>query len=297
MNNITVGNASVTEAAYAKINLYLDVVGKRADGYHEIRSVMQTVSLHDTVTVTLSGRGISMTCNDSSLDCGGSNLCIRAAEAFSNAVGGIGAEIVLDKVIPIQAGLGGGSSDAAAVLRALNRICGNRLSQNDLCAIGARLGADVPFCVIGGSSLAEGVGEILSPFESLPSCAVVICKGRESVSTPEAYRRIDLLGKSPEGRFAPFAEAMRRGILFDIGRTLYNRFEDIGRSSEELKRIMIDNGACGALMSGSGSAVFGLFPNRADTESAKTALEGAGFTAFVCEPIGSVWSDRLCALN
>ena len=286
MKQLRLKNASVIEEAYAKINLYLEVIGKRKDGYHNIRSVMQTVSLHDTVNVRLSESGISMTCSTPALDCGDSNLCIKAAKAFSVAVGGIGADIALTKVIPMQAGLGGGSADAAAVLRALNYLCGHPFSVPGLCSIGAGIGADVPFCIAGGTALAEGTGELLSPFTALPHCRIVICKGKTAVPTPEAYRKLDQLRAVPDGTFESFSSAMLAGDLNSIGKTLYNRFEAIDHS-EEIRHILSRNGSVGSLLSGSGSAVFGLFSRLSAAEAAKMQLESAGYTAFVCQPVRS----------
>lgn len=290
MKQLRLKNASVIEEAYAKINLYLAVIGKRRDGYHNIRSVMQTVSLHDTLNVRLSASEITMTCSDPTLGCDASNLCVRAAKAFSDAVGGIGADIALTKVIPMQAGLGGGSADAAAVLRALNFLCGHPFSVPELCSIGAGIGADVPFCVAGGTALAEGTGEPLSPFTALPHCRIVICKGKTAVPTPEAYRKLDQLRAAPTGTFEPFSAAMLTGDINGIGKTLYNRFEAIDHS-EEIRHILSKSGSAGILLSGSGSAVFGLFSRLSAAESAKLQLENAGYTAFVCEPVSS---DEVC---
>lgn len=276
--------ASVIEEAYAKINLFLEVFGKREDGYHGIRSVMQTVSLHDTVNVRLSESGISMTCSTPALDCGASNLCIKAAKAFSSACGGVGAEITLTKVIPMQAGLGGGSADAAAVLRAMNFLCGCPFSVRELYRIGAKVGADVPFCVSGGTALAEGIGEILTPLPALPHCRVVICAGMPPVSTPEAYGRLDRLPPPSGDPYPPFAAALESGTLADIGKRLCNRFEDAFPQSA-VRGFMIQSGAYGALLSGSGSAVFGLFPETPAAEKARAVLERSGYTAFLCRPV------------
>lgn len=286
MRQIRLKNASVIEEAYAKINLYLAILGKRRNGYHDIHSVMQTVSLHDTVNVRLSDTGITVTCDDPSLDCGDSNLCTKAAKAFSTSVGGIGADISLKKVIPMQAGLGGGSADAAAVLRALNYLCGHPFTLPELCSIGSRVGADVPFCVIGGTALAEGIGDVLTPYRELPQCSIVICRGTTAVPTPEAYRKIDLLAPPLTDSFEPFDAAMTSGDIRSIGSSLYNRFEEID-SSEDIRYILTKYGSCGNLLSGSGSAVFGLFPTNSTAEKAKKQLENAGYSAFVCQPVRS----------
>ncbi len=274
----------ITEKAYAKINLYLDVLNKREDGYHNIVSVMTEVksdSFYDTVTVK-KAVGRSMTCSDPTLTVGDDNLCLKAANAFFNALGtNDGCFIELEKHLPREAGLGGGSSDAAAVLRALNGLYDGVFTVDELCAVGAKIGADVPFCVKGGTCLCEGIGEILNPFPSLPDCHIVISGGVGKVSTPEAYRIIDNTPPSADGDITALRTAMANGNLNEIGKHLYNRFEDTLPSCRAVKNAFIENGAVGTLMSGSGSAVFGIF----DTENgAKTALNGlknAGYSAFL----------------
>ncbi len=259
---------SVTEKAPAKINLYLDITSRRPDGYHEIKTVMQSIPLYDIVTVSKTRSGISMTCTDGNLTCGDGNLCIKAARAFFSElrcdIGGC--KIELEKHIPMQAGLGGGSSDAAAVLRALNRLHGNVFDEEKLCELGLKLGADVPFCITGRTSLALGIGEILSEYISLPHCWLALCRGGAPVSTPEAYRRIDLSRASKAGDFDRFDRAMKSRDLRTIGAALYNRFEDILPDCIETKNKLTEHGAVGALLSGSGSFVYGIFESREDAE-------------------------------
>lgn len=275
----------VTELAYGKINLYLDVLGRREDGYHAIKSVMQTVSLHDTLTVT-EAENVAMTCSDPALSCGEDNLCLKAARAFFAAYGSGGCHIHLDKRLPREAGMGGGSADGAAVLRALNRLYGHPFSTESLCALGAGIGADVPFCVLGrGAALAEGIGERLSPFPSLPPCYLVIVSGTKGVSTPQAYRLLDTLPCKEAGRFDTFAAAMEKGDLPAIGHALYNRFEAAIPSCRPVIQLLEQNGACGARMTGSGSAVFGLFRERETAERASLALQRASYTATLHNPI------------
>lgn len=278
---------TVTEAAYGKINLYLDVLGKRPDGYHEIRSVMHTVSLCDTVIVRLEEKERRMTCSDPTLTCGEDNLCLRAARAFFEAVGSEeGCFIHLEKRLPREAGLGGGSADAAAVFRALNTLYGHPLTTEELIAVSAAVGADVPFCLVGGCALAEGIGEILSPFPSLPPCHLVISGGIGHVSTPEAYRKIDTTPPSRHGSFEAFAEAMNNKELNAVAETLYNRFEDTLPSCREVKALLTEAGAGGALMTGSGAAVFGLFETEEGAKAAQAVLLEQGLSAFLATPIG-----------
>ena len=272
---------TITKKAYAKINLYLDVTNKREDGYHNILSVMHTVGIYDTVTVKRAS-DISMICSDPTLSVGDDNLCIKAARAFFDAAKiKDGCFIELEKHLPREAGLGGGSADAAAVLKALNDLYGEIFCEGELCAIGARIGADVPFCVRGGSALAEGIGEILSPFPLLPPCHIVVCEGKEKVSTPLAYQKLDGIAPSKTGDIVRLKSAMEKNDLGAIGKALYNRFEDIYPDCSLLKSVMTESGAEGALMSGSGSAVFGLFSKKTDAERAYGKLVSSSIKAFL----------------
>ena len=284
---------TVIEKANGKINLYLDVLGKREDGYHNILSVMHTVSLHDTVTVTEvepEGAGVTMSCTDLTLSCGEDNLCLKAARVYLKA---LSAEsdvktpsyrIHLEKHLPREAGLGGGSADAAAVLRAMNRLCGNRYSEEKLCELGAGIGADVPFCVVGGAYIAEGIGERLSPHPTLPSCYLIICEGEGKMSTPTAYRMLDQTPSDSKKPLAALTEAMTAGRLSAIGEALYNRFEDIVPKAKQTRKILLDAGAVGARMTGSGTAVYGLFEQREEAEKALAVLLDKGRRAFLAVP-------------
>ncbi len=276
---------SVTELAYGKINLYLDVVGRRENGYHDIQSVMQHVSLHDTVTV-VEAEQVTMTCSDPTLTCGEDNLCIRAARTFLAAYGKGGCGISLNKALPRQAGMGGGSADGAAVLRALNRLYGSPFTTAELCAMGARFGADVPFCVQGrGAALAEGIGERLSPFPSLPPCHLVLVESDHKVETPKAYALLDTIPSTERGDLGALAAAMQAGDLRAIGGSLYNRFEDAVPSSRAVFRRLLALGACGARMTGSGATVFGLFIAGTVAETACRALCDEGYIATTATPI------------
>ena len=186
---------SIIEAAPAKINLYLDILSKRPDGYHNIVSVMQSVSLSDTVRIEVSpGSGINLTvCGETFGVPGGSeNLAYRAAELFLRMAGvDCSLDIEVEKVIPVAAGLGGGSSDAAAVLRGLNKLFGRPFSYAGLCKMGMSLGADLPFCIAGGCVLVEGIGEKVTPVTPMPKVAILVASAGEGVLTPEAYARLD----------------------------------------------------------------------------------------------------------
>ena len=179
----------LTVPAPAKLNLSLDIVGVREDGYHLLRMIMQTIDLCDQIVLERADE-ISLTCNLPELPCDERNLAVRAAHAFFERTGlPGGVRMTLDKNIPHGAGMGGGSADAAAVLKGLNELCGTDLSQQELCEIGLRLGADVPFCIVGGTQLAEGVGERLTPLPPLPDCFLLVAKPEQGVSTPEATTR------------------------------------------------------------------------------------------------------------
>ena len=280
-----------TEKAYAKINLSLDVTGTRPDGYHEMRMIMQSVDLCDDVKISLTQTGeIRIRTNFRFLPSDGRNIAVKAARAFFDAVGEkkAGADITLKKRIPVCAGLGGGSSDAAAVLRALNFMTGAKLPPERLEELGAGLGSDVPFCVRGGTQLAEGRGEKLKALPKLPDCAVVICKPSFSVSTPELFRRVD----SRRGHNHPDTEGMiasiEHGELRGVTQRLYNVFEDVpGRhrsAAAEIKSRLLDLGAMGTVMSGTGPSVFGVFEDFEQAERTRKVLSQRWRDCFAARP-------------
>lgn len=257
---------TLTEGAFAKINLTLDVLEKRADGYHDIRSVMQTVSLRDDVELELdTGKPWELICDKPEIPTDGTNLAWKAARVFFDAMGGEpdGLTIRITKRIPAQAGLGGGSADAAAVLRALNRHRGYPLSVYALCELGAKVGSDVPFCVLCGTALAEGRGERLTKLPDAPEMFYVICKPSFSVSTPDLYARLDAENPTERPDTTAMRAALQKGDLTLIGKNLCNRFEPLVLSAypelNYIKSVLMTYGAYGALMSGSGSAVYGIF--------------------------------------
>ena len=279
--------------AYAKLNLSLDVLGRLPGGYHEMKMVMQTASLCDDVCITLNDSGtVTARTNFGFLPKDGRNIAVKAAEIFFAAAGMAeqGAEISLQKRIPVGAGLGGGSADAAAVLRGLNELTGAGLSAEALEKLGETLGSDVPFCVRGGTKLAVNRGELLQPAPTMPECGIVICKPRFSIRTPELFGRID----SRRSRIHPDTEgllsAMAAGDLDGMARRMYNVFEDVlPRNCSEvgvIKHALLDAGALGAVMSGTGSAVFGVFPEIAAAEAAAARLKGTYKECFSAVPVG-----------
>ncbi len=281
------------EKACAKINLSLDVTGRRADGYHELVSVMQTVSLCDVLTFSRVENGFSMQM-DGALPCDGRNLVWRAADAYFAAAGTrFGVHVSLEKQIPVQAGLGGGSADAAATLRALNAMDGDRFDLDTLCEIGATLGADVPFCVRGGTSVCRGIGERITPVTRRFDAYVVVAMRGEGVSTPLAFAALDArygdfsrVAAEAEARLSRVLGALESGVLASLDGALYNRFEDVILEMRPdvgvLLRALRDRGAVSARMSGSGPAVFGLFEEERAAFAAKDALCAMGADAFVC---------------
>ncbi len=271
--------AEITVKAYAILNLTLDILRRRADGYHDMCMVMQSISLHDTVRIRETGnRRIELRSSVPYLPCDSSNLAYRAALAFFDVTGlrNPGLQISIDKVIPICAGLAGGSADAAAVLRGLRELYTPDMSVARLCVIGERVGSDVPFCVFGGTALAEGRGEILTRLPPMVACWVVVCKPAFPVSTPELFGAV----RTQRLRCHPDTRGMLRSLeeqnLEGIVRRVYNVFEEVlsGKHAEvfQIKSRLLDLGALSACMTGSGPTVFGLFTDRARAEEAVAAL-------------------------
>ena len=278
--------------AWAKLNLSLDVLGKQANGYHEMKTVMQTASLCDDIRIELTGDGaVTVQSNLSFLPKDGSNIAAKAAAAFFAAaeMPGAGARITLRKRIPVGAGLGGGSADAAAVLRGLNMLCGTGMDAAALETLGETLGSDVPFCVRGGTRLAVGRGERLLPAPEMPMCGIVICKPRFSIRTPELFARIDGRRSRVHPDTDGLLAAMAAGDTEGLARRMYNVFEDVlpRRCSEiaAIKSALLDLGALGAVMSGTGSAVFGLFPDREAAGRAAEALRASYRECFAAQPV------------
>jgi len=271
----------VTEKAYAKLNLSLDVGKKRPDGFHEMVMVMQTVSLCDTISIeTVEEPGITASSNLSYIPTDGKNLAVKAALKYRAAAGtedGPGLKISMRKSIPVGAGMGGGSSDAAAVLRALNRMDGDRFSRAELEEIAAGVGSDVAFCVAGGTMLAEGRGEILRDLPALPECSIVICKPEFSISTPELFTKLDRVRLKRHPDTAGILAALDSGDLGGLCRRMYNVFEDVEdrrlRTVGHIKSVLLDYGAMGAIMTGTGSAVFGIFTAPEAAEQACNELK------------------------
>lgn len=268
----------LTIPAYAKINLTLDVLGKRPDGYHDLSMVMQSVSLADQVIIRETGEeGFTLKTDLGFLPGADKNIAGVAARAFARHTGVdlSGLEIELQKHIPVCAGTAGGSSDGAAVLRGLNRWFSCGLSLRHLAEIGEEVGSDVPYCVLGCTALAEGRGEKLTCLPALPDCHIVLCKPGFSVSTPELFRRIDELKLRFHPDTAGVLAALEEGDLAGVSRRMFNVFEEALPAQrravvEEIKSTLLSRGALGACMSGTGPTVFGIFDN---AESARSVVD------------------------
>ena len=278
-------------SANAKINLTLDILRRREDGYHDLQMVMQSVSLADELTVTPARGGAGTAVADLHfLPTGGKNLAQIAAAAFRAATGlGGEVDVSIRKHVPVCAGLAGGSADAAAVLHAMNRLTGAGLSPVELAKIGERVGSDVPFCVLGGAALAQGRGELLTPLAPLPPCHIVICKPPFSISTPQLFGRVNVRKIVRRPDTAGVTAALAAGDLAGVARRMYNVFEDVlqpRRLAEinEIKSALIDCGALGASMSGSGPSVFGLFEDGARAQDACSRLRESDRDVFLCAP-------------
>ena len=263
--------------AHAKLNLSLDVLSGREDGYHDLCMIMQSVALHDDLAISLNRSGeFAAQTNRAYLPNDERNIAIKAAKLFLRETGNeqYGAFIMMRKRIPVCAGLGGGSSDAAAVLRALNEHFGRPLSCTELEQLGMKLGMDVPYCIAGGTVLAEGRGEVLTPLTPMPETDVVICKPDFPISTPELFSRIDSRSSRCRPDTAGILFALERGDVRALSQRMFNVFEDVldrrANDINSIKSMLLGFGAWGAAMSGTGSAVFALFP---DAEHANWAAE------------------------
>ncbi|MBO5110220.1 MAG: 4-(cytidine 5'-diphospho)-2-C-methyl-D-erythritol kinase [Clostridia bacterium] len=285
----------LTETAYGKINLYLDLTGIRADGYHEICTVMQSVSLCDTMMLEVIPHeefSVSLICNGADLGCGDDNLIVRAAKRMAARypnVSGIH-RFELEKHIPIAAGMAGGSADAAAVLRLMNRAHELSLSTKELQKIGATIGADVPFCICGGTALCEGIGEKITQFPSPDDFYLAVAIGASSVSTPAAFRALD---EKFHGDYSTHTGITMIGDRFKNGEScakqLYNLFEEVILPADphagRIRALLTENHALGALMSGSGPSVFGIFASRDKAQEAVDRLKDLGYRAYLCYTI------------
>jgi len=281
----------LTLSAPAKLNLTLDILRRREDGYHDLKMVMTSVSLCDTVAVRLNDTGaITVSTGKADLPAGEDNLAGKAARVFFNAVGDAhGADIAIEKRIPSCAGMAGGSSDAAAVLRALGRMLRPDLPGTFLEELGQKVGSDVPYCVRGGTVLAEGRGERLTDWPALPDCRIVICKPDFGLPTPALFGRVRVESIRTRPDHAAMQGALTRGDLRAVAANLRDVFEEVLEPGEReifaIRDTLLRCGALGAAMTGSGPTVFGLFDRAEAAEGAYERLKARYAQTFLTRPM------------
>lgn len=276
--------------SFAKINLSLDVLGKRDNGYHDVQMVMQTVSVFDIVTVTQIKHAIELSTNLPYLPIDNNNLAYKAAEEFFKHTGiHAGVNINILKRIPVGAGLAGGSSNASAVLKAMNTLFETKLSLKELCNIGVNIGADVPYCILGGTRLAEGIGEKLSSLPRIPKCSIVLVKPSFSISTKTVYEKIDSCTDFARPDTNAIIRGLHDGDLDTIASGMGNVLEEVSLAEHPilstLKNELTELGAIKAQMSGSGPTVFGIFRTYDEARHAKNELWKKYKTVYICSPV------------
>lgn len=266
--------------AMAKINLGLDVVKRREDGYHEVRMIMQTIKMYDKITIRKrDDNEIKVKTNLYYLPTDENNLVYKAAKLILEKYEvEQGVEITLEKFIPVAAGMAGGSSDAAAVLYGINKIFKLRATKNELMELGVKIGADVPYCIMRGTALAEGIGEKLTPLKAVPKTTILIAKPSFGVSTKFVYENLVLDENTPHPDIDGIIDSINEGDIYSLSDRIGNVLETVTAKEypqiEEIKNIMKQNGALNALMSGSGPTVFGIFDNKEDANRCKQLLKG-----------------------
>ena len=288
---------AITRSAPAKLNLTLDILGRRPDGFHEMRMVMQSISLADTVTVgTGTGTGaVTVSADRADLPAGPENIAWKAAMAFYHGTGipNDGTEIRLEKRIPMQAGMAGGSADGAAVLRALRDLLAPELPDRELEKLAEQVGSDVPFCVRGGTALAEGRGERLTDLPPMPDCRILLCKPDFGLSTPALFGRVRTEALENRPDLPAVERALAAGDLEALARRLGNVFEQVLNSEERaairwIETQMLKNGALSAVMTGSGPTVFGLFLGELAARRAEHDLRARYSQIFHVRPLKTV---------
>ena len=268
--------------AYAKVNLGLDVLRRREDGYHELRMIMQTVDLYDILTLEKTEEpGISMTCNVEGLPCDERNLVYKSAKLMFDTFelpGGI--RMHLEKRIPMAVGMAGGSTDAAAVFNGMNELYELGVSKERLCELGVKIGADVPYCIVGGTALSEGIGEVLTQLPNVPDCIVLIAKPDFDVSTKYVYENLHANSLTYHPDIDAQVAAIRAGDLAGVVKVMDNVLETVTEKKyteiTTIKNVMEEHGAMRAMMSGSGPTVFGLYEDAQKAEEAAEAIREAG---------------------
>lgn len=281
---------TVKVKAYAKINLMLDIVSTRTDGYHNLFMIMQSVGVYDTVTVkSTSSKKITITCDKADIPTDKKNIAYKAAESFFTAtkIQNKGVSIDIKKKIPHAAGLAGGSADGAAVIVALNKIYGTQFSNDELCDIGVKVGADVPFCICGGTLLSQGIGDVLNKVKPLRKCYILLAKPDFGVNTGYAYSMFDKNGKVHTPDKLGMLYAMQSRDLTQICSKMENVFEQFIEVPNRvtMKEIMRKHNALGVCMSGSGPTVFGIYENKCDVVNAAKELKPYSADLCICTPV------------
>lgn len=277
---------TVKVLAPAKLNLALDVVGLLPNGYHNLDMIMQTIDLYETIILRKS-QYLTLTLPGSRVNPGESNTAVKAALAFFHYTGLLaGVEMEIRKVVPVRAGMAGGSADAAGVLVGLNALYSAQLSMSELCAIGATIGADVPFALMGGTCRVQGVGDFIKALPPIPDCWFVVVMPSFGISTPEAFARYDVVGSTVHPDCAAQEAAIKKGDLNGVCAAFGNALEECSGAVEtpHIRSVLDANGAAASSMTGSGAAVFGLFMDEAQARKAKAALEQEYQQVFLCRP-------------
>ena len=283
----------VTRKAYAKINLGLDVTGKRDDGYHLVRMIMQNIDIYDTLTFKDNESGdIILSCSKEGIPTDGKNLICKVAQQLKDEYKvSRGADISLDKVIPAAAGMAGGSTDGAAAYYALNEIWGLGMTREDMCKLAVKLGADIPYCIMGGTALSEGIGEVLTPLKDLSDCAIVIAKPGIDVSTGWVYTELDNCKDVNHPDIDGIRKAIEAGDIRGMCKLIDNVLEPVTTAQYEvikdIEKILMENGAIGAFMTGSGPTVFGIYEDVKKAGEGMEAVKKSGLAPdlFLTRPI------------
>ena len=281
--------------AYAKINISLDIISKMGDGYHDMLMVMQSITLCDEITIECApGSGVSVDTDVPYIPGDERNLAAMAAHAFFSFTGitGYKTQISISKSIPVGAGLGGGSADGACVLRLLNSMFDAKIKRRELETLGSSVGSDVPFCIAGGTVLAKGRGDIMTDLTPIPESRIVICKPPFAFSTPELFGLINCEKIRARPDTAGIIDSLDRGDLSGVARRMYNVFEDVlprGRKEiENIKYLLLDTGALGAVLTGTGSAVFGIYDSAGAAEQAYDRLRASYSDCHLCETTAAI---------
>ena len=292
-------NKVETGFAYAKINISLDIISKMEDGYHSIKTIMQSISLYDEITIDCKPNEKDDAVNEIRIiDSGRSflpnderNIAVKAAKVFFEItdIKGYNLKISMKKKIPVCAGLGGGSADGACVLRMLDKMFDTNLNWDALIKLGNKVGSDIPFCIFGGTMLAEGRGGILTPITPIPPCFIVVCKPMFNCSTPELFRRVNCKKIKIRPDTDGIIAALSNNDLRGIAQRMYNVFEDFlprGLGDiEDIRYKMLDNKSLGAIMTGSGSTVFGIFDNELNAQKIYDELRREYKEVFLVKPV------------